>query len=168
MASRLRMSSWKWFLLTFLGGGIVFWIPDLVIPALDPSEQRGLVTIASPVVLILFYAAVLRLRRGQPSGPSTAIFAMCGMWLLAVWFTTLAQTVRGSGFKALRLPEDLAYLLLWSLLPWRIIEAVMLEGSAIALALGTVAMLYCHAAYEEHRWILPPSVWTRPNHANNN
>lgn len=34
------MSSWKWFLLSLFGGGIAFWIPDVVIPALDRNEQE--------------------------------------------------------------------------------------------------------------------------------
>jgi uncharacterized membrane protein len=59
----------------------------VVIPALDRNEQRGLVTFACPALLILFYVAVLRLRLAQRSGPSTAIFAVCGIWVLALSFT---------------------------------------------------------------------------------
>src|SRR5437667_8459460 len=91
------MSSWKWFLLSLFGGGIAFWIPDVVIPALDRNEQGVLVTFACPALLILFYVAVLRLRKAERSGPSTAIFAVCGMWLLALSFTLLAQEVRAHG-----------------------------------------------------------------------
>jgi hypothetical protein len=72
------MSSWKWFWLSLLGGGVAFWMPDVVIPALDPNEQGVAVTVLCPIVLILFYAAVLRLRRAERSGPSTAIFAIIG------------------------------------------------------------------------------------------
>ena len=70
------MSSWKWFLLSLFGGGIAFWIPDVVIPAFDRNEQGYAVTAACPIVLILFYVAALRLRKGEPSGPSTAVFAI--------------------------------------------------------------------------------------------
>lgn len=41
----LRSSSWKRFLLNFLGGGMAFWISDSVIPALDRSEQGYAVTV---------------------------------------------------------------------------------------------------------------------------
>jgi hypothetical protein len=73
------MSSWKWLLLSFFGGAVAFWISDLIIPAWDGNEQRGAVTIACPIVLMLFYAVVLRLRKAEQSGPSTATFAIGGM-----------------------------------------------------------------------------------------
>ena len=152
------MSSWKWFWLSFLGGGSAFWIPDVVIPALDRNEQRGLVTIACPVVLILFYIAVLRLRKEERSGPSTAIFAICGMWLLAISFTLLAQEVRapGGGYRW----GDFGYVLVSSFLPMRIVEFVTLEGSIIALWIGTITMVICHLAFERTRWIVPPRLWS--------
>src|SRR6266571_7823084 len=125
------MSSWRWVLLSFFGGGIAFWIPDIQIPALDRKEQGYAVTAACPIVLILFYGAVLRLRKGERSGPSTAIFAVCGIWVLALWFTFLAQRVRGGegpGFGW----DDFGYLLVSSFLPLRIVFFVTLEGSIIA------------------------------------
>ena len=152
------MSSWKWFLLSLFGGGIAFWIPDVIIPALDRSEQRGLVTFACPALLILFYAAVLRLRKAERSGPSTAIFAICGIWVLALSFTLLAQEVRARGGMGFTWGE-FGYLLVSSFLPIRIVEFVTLEGSIIALWLGTVAMVICHVAFERTRWIVPPSLW---------
>ena len=60
----------------FFGGGIAFWIPNTLIPALNLKEQEYAVTAVRPIVLSLFYVAVLRLRKGERSGPSTAIFAM--------------------------------------------------------------------------------------------
>jgi hypothetical protein len=151
------MSSWKWFLLSLFGGGIAFWIPDVVIPALDRNEQGVLVTFACPALLILFYVAVLRLRKAERSGPSTAIFAVCGMWLLALSFTLLAQEVRahGGGYTW----GDFGYVLVSSFLPMRIVKFVTLEGSIVALCIGTIAMVICHVAFERTRWIVPPSLW---------
>jgi hypothetical protein len=151
------MSSWKWFLPSLFGGGIAFWIPDVVIPALDRNEQGVLVTFACPALLILFYVAVLRLRKAERSGPSTAIFAICGMWLLAISFTLLAQEVRarGGGYTW----GDLGYVLVSSFLPMRIVEFVTLEGSIVALCIGTIAMVICHVVFERTRWIVPPSLW---------
>ena len=151
------MSSWKWFLLSLFGGGIAFWIPDVVIPALDRNEQGVLVTFACPALLILFYVAVLRLRKAERSGPSTAIFAVCGMWLLAISFTLLAQEVRarGGGYTW----GDFGYVLVSSFLPMRIVEFVTLEGSIVALFIGTIAMVICHVVFERTRWIVPPSLW---------
>ena len=131
-------------MLSFLGGGIAFWIPNTVIPALNLKEQRYAVTAVCPILLILFYVAVLRFRKGERSGPSTAIFAMFGTWVLALSLFLLAQSVHrgeGPGFGL------------------EIVLLVMLGGSIIALWLGTVAMVVCHAAFERTRWIIPPNLW---------
>lgn len=162
------MSSWRWFWLSFLGGGIAFWIPDVVIPAFNRNEQGVAVTFACPIVLILFYAAALRLRRAEPSGPSTAIFAICGMWLLALSFAMLAQTVRGNGFSGGGWTwGDFGYLLVSSFVPWRVFEMVTLEGSVIALMAGTMFMITCHLLFESTRWIVPPRLWAalKPHHS---
>lgn len=151
------MSTWKWFLVSFFGGGIAFWISDLIIPALDRNEQGYAVTAACPIVLILFYLAVLRFRKGEDSGPSTAVFAICGMWVLALSFTMLAQEIRapGGGWTW----GDFGYLLVSSFLPTRIALYVGFEGSLLALGIGTVAMVLCHLAFERNRWIVPRSLW---------
>lgn len=152
------MSSWKWFLVSFFGAGIAFWISDIVIPAWDRKEQGYAVTAACPIVLILFYAVVLRLRKGEASGPSSAISSICGMWVLALSFILLAQRVRGGegpGFGW----GDFGYLLVSSFIPTRIILFVTLEGSIFALWLGTAAMVICHLVFERTRWILPPGIW---------
>jgi hypothetical protein len=154
------MSSWKSLLLSFFGGGIAFWISDVIIPALDRNEQGYAVTAACPIVLILFYVAVLRLRKADRSGPPSAIFAICGMWVSALSFTMLAQTVRGNGFSGGHWTwGDFGYLLVSSFLPMRIVEFVTLEGSIIALSIGTVAMLICHIAFERTRWFVPPNLF---------
>ena len=153
------MSSWKWFLLSLFGCGIAFWIPDIVIPALDRNEQGGLVTFACPALLILFYMAVLRLRKTERSGPSTATFAICGVWMLALSFIMLAQWIRSEGGLGEFSRGNFGYLLISSFLPWRIIEFVSLEGSIFALWIGTAAMIICHFKFEGNRWIVPPSVW---------
>ena len=146
------MSSWRCFLLSFLGGGIAFWIPSTLIPALNLKEQGYAVTAMCPIVLILFYVAVLRLRKGERSGPSTAMFAMFGTWVLALSFFLLAQRVRGGE---------------WPGFGWEIVLLVMLGGSIIALWLETVAMVICHLAFERTRWIVPPGLWAalKPRHS---
>lgn len=80
------------------------------------------------------------------------------MWVLAIPFTLLAQTVRshgGIGFGW----DEIGYVLVSSFLPTRILELTTLEGSVIALWAGTVAMIVCHVAFERARWIVPPSLW---------
>ena len=146
------MSSSRYFLLSFLGGGIAFWIPNTLIPALNLKEQGYAVTAMCPIVLSLFYVGVLRLRKGQRSGPSTAIFAMFGTWVLALSFILLAQGVRRG--------EEPGF-------GWEIVLLVMLGGSIIALCIETVAMVICHLAFERTRWIVPPSLWAalKPRHS---
>jgi hypothetical protein len=153
------MSPSKWFWLSFLGGAVAFWIPDVIIPVLDRNEQELAVTIACPTLLILFYAAVLHFRKLKRFGPSTAIFAVFGMWILALSFTMLAQTIRGNGFRGEWTWGDFGYLIVSSFLPTRVIEFATLEGSIIALLIGTVAMIICHFKFEGTRWIVPPDVW---------
>jgi hypothetical protein len=143
-------------LISFFGGGIAFWILDIIIPALDRTEQGGAVTIACPALLILFYLAVLRLRKRARSGPSTAIFAICGMWVLALSFTLLAQEVRAPGAPFTW--GDAGYLLISSFLPTRVAVFVALEGSIFALWIGTIAMVICHLRLEIDRWIVPPNL----------
>jgi hypothetical protein len=158
------MSSLRWLLLSFFRGGIAFWLPGIVIPALARKEQGYAVTVACPIVLILFYVVVLRRRKEDRSGPSTAIFAICGMWMLARKFVTLAQTIRGNGFSGGAWTRgDLGYLLVSSFLPARVVELVTLEGSIIALWLGTFALIICHLAFERGRWIVSPMLWPAAN-----
>lgn len=145
----------KWLLLSFLGDGIAFWISDLVVPALNRQERGYVVTAACPTVLILFYLTVLRLRTKERGGPSTAIFAIYGVWILALSFILLAQRIRGGPGPGLT-RADFGYLLVSSFLPWRIALFVTLEGSIIALWLGTAAMLIGHLVFERSRWIIPP------------
>ncbi len=159
------MSSWKWFLLSFFGGGIAFWIPDLIIAALDRTDQGWAVTIACPIVLILFYSLLLRIRKGDRTGPSTAIFAILGMWVLALSFTMLAQEIRSEQGLGEFTWGDLGFLVVSSFLPTRTFLFVGLEGSLIALLVSTVTMVICHFAFEIDRWIVPPSLWGGLHHS---
>ena len=156
------MSSLKWFLLSFFGGGTAFWISDVVVNALDPNQQGYAVTVLCPMSLILFYVGMLRIRRKGQSGPSTAIFVICGVWTLAIFFMMLAQTNRGSGFRSAFEgagdPGFIAYLLESSFIPTRVFLFAAMEGSVIALLLGTLAMLLCHIKFESTRWIIPPGL----------
>lgn len=125
------------------GGGIVFWIPDLVIPALDRTEQGGAVTFACPALLALFYVILRRLRKPERLGPSVAIFAICGMWILALSFSLLAQWIRSEQGLGRFSWGDFGYLLVSSFMPNRIVYFVTLEGGIVALLIGTAVMIFC-------------------------
>jgi hypothetical protein len=128
------------------------------------SRQRGAVTIACPVVLLLFYAVLIRIRRTERTGPSTAIFAILGMWILALPFTTLAQWVRSKEGLGMEW-GDVGYVFISSFLPTRVAELVTLEGSIFALWIATVAMVICHLTLEIDRRIVPPSLWAAIRHS---
>jgi hypothetical protein len=100
----------------------------------------------------------MRLRKGALSGPSTAVFAICGMWVLAPSFTLMAQWVRSQEGLGEFTWGDVGYLLLSSFLPTHIFLAAALEGSFFALLIGTISMVACHLLYERTRWIIPPRL----------
>jgi hypothetical protein len=143
MPSRLPLPSWRWFFLSFFGGGIVFWIPHLVIPALDRTEGGGAVTFACPALLVLFYLILRRLKKPERLGPSIAIFALCGIWVFALSFTLMAQWIRSEQGLGPFSWGDIGYLVVSSFMPNRIFELVSLEGSIFALLIGTAAMIFC-------------------------
>ena len=80
------------------------------------------------------------------------------MWILALWFTLLAQEMRAHGGIGFTWGE-VGYVLVSSFLPTRIMEFVALEGSIIALWAGTLLMVLCHLAFETERCIVPPATW---------
>jgi hypothetical protein len=151
------MSSWKSLLLSFFGGAIAFWSPYLIVEALYPNEQGYAMTLACSTLLILFYIFVLRLRKAERSGPSTAIFALCGIWILALLFLLLPLWVRPQNGIAFDW-RKLGYVLLSSFMPLRILQLVTFGGNLFAFMIGTLAMISCHAIFERPRWILPPSL----------
>src|SRR5438874_11481522 len=91
-----------------------FRIPDLVIPALNRTEGGGAVTFACPALLVVFYMILRRLRRPERLGPSVAIFAIGGMWVLALSFTLLAQWIRSEEGLGRFTWGDIGYLLVSS------------------------------------------------------
>jgi len=64
------------------------------------------------------------------------------MWVLALTFTELAQDIRSESFSGFSW-GDLGFLVVSSFMPNRIVELVALEGSIVALVIGTVAMIVC-------------------------
>ena len=157
------MSSSKWWWINFLAGATAFWVPDLVVTPLFPGSNtpgiEAVLTCVCPGGFTLFYALVLRGRRTERGGPSTAIFSLLGIWVLAQIFMMLAQTIRGSGFRAFVWNWSvISYFLLSTLIPTRTFEFSMLEGSAGGLILGTLAAIIFHYRFERDRWIIPPGV----------
>jgi hypothetical protein len=104
------------------------------------------------------YQETFRLSPGFP------LFAMCGIWILALSFTLLAQRIRGGSGGEFGL-GDFGYIFVSSFVPTRIIEFLALEGSVLALAIGTAAMIVCQIKFERNRWIIPPGVWAVVRHA---
>lgn len=157
------MSSWKWFLVSFLGGAAAFWAPDMLLKALylgpnTPTTDAAL-TVACPAAAVLFFAFVRRRRIPELGGPSTALFALVGFWLFALLFIMLARTFQGGGFRDAPFEWRLiGFFVTSSLIPTRTFFFSMLDGSAGGLILGTAAMIICYFRFERRRWIIPPAV----------
>lgn len=81
--------------------------------------------------------------------------------MLAIWFMMLAQSIRGSGLGGAFEGVDrgfLGYLVESSFIPTRIFIFAVMEGSVVALVIGTLSMLVCHFTFESTRWVIPPSI----------
>ncbi len=77
----------------------------------------------------------------------------------------LAQEIRSEQGLGEFTWGDLGFLVVSSFLPTRVFVLVTLEGSIVALLLGTVAMIVCHLLFEMERWIIPPSLWAVLRHS---
>jgi len=87
------------------------------------------------------------------------MFSLIGVWVLGPLFMMLGQAVRSGGILAEFYWRDTGKLVLVGFLPTWTFEWSALEGSRIALVLGTIAMIICHLIEERARWIIPPSLW---------
>jgi hypothetical protein len=142
-------------LLSFFAGAASFWIPDVVAFAVIPDRARWIaMTALCPAGALCFYAWLRRRRVGDDLGPSSALYQLLGIWMLAPWFMFLASRL-GPGTKMAMETGDYGFLLLASILPIWTPQASAEQGSGWALLLVTMALLVCHFRKESGRWLLP-------------
>jgi len=144
-------------LLSFFGGAASFWIPDVIVFNLCKS-QYGFVWMTGlcPIAGLGFYAWILRRRaRGIPSGPSSALLELLGIWVLAPWFMVLASKLQPG-------PHDTwpaamyGFVLLVMVFPPYTFFFSTANGSGYALILITLVLPFLHCRKELGQWIVPP------------
>jgi hypothetical protein len=143
-------------------GGAAFWLPNtfLVSRILDSTAVFATVTFACPLALLAAYTIVIWSRKGTVAGPSSALFALIGVWVTGPWLMALsAGLAEGDAVHKL---GSVGYgsLLLMTVFPPLTLYFSSMQGNVFALLLVTVLMPICHRFYEKGRWIIPPT-WKR-------
>lgn len=157
------MKDVRFVLLNVILGGAFFWAPVVLLLS-RPLESKGgfiMVTFTCPLALVGFYSVALSRRRGRSGGPSSALFALLGVWVIGPWFMALAGTLAGG--PGLHNVTDYIPLLLMSVCPPLTLYLSFMQGNAFALILATILMLVCHRVFERGRWLIPPG-WKRRLH----
>jgi hypothetical protein len=116
-------------------------------------------SIACPLLLLTIYGvAVWHRNKGEHAGPSLALFALIGIWLIGPWLMAAAGKLAGGpGFHK---PSDYLPFLWMSLCPPLTLYLSAMQGSVLALIVATILMPLCHRWFEKGRWIVPPD-WKR-------
>ena len=146
--------------ISFFCGAMSFWLPDVALfVAFDRSDSAWRwvsMTIACPTMALLFYRWIFR-RRAGTDGPSSALYQLLGIWMLAPWFMTAAPFLAPGSRPGLTIGE-LKFLVLITLFPIWTLPASAMQGSGYGLVLITIALLIFHIRNESHRWLIPPPL----------
>jgi len=146
-------------LASVLIGGISFWTPNvLLFPRMKSMNTFfAVITFACPLALLVVYGVATWYRKQQEvndGGPSSALFALIGIWLTGPWLMGFAGTLAGGpGFHEL---SDYTPFLWMSLCPPLTLYFSAMQGNVLALILVTVLMPVCHHLFEKEHWIIPP------------
>jgi hypothetical protein len=155
-----RMTSVRAAMISFFGGALSFWLPDVALfIAFDRSGYRWVwvwMTIACPTTALLFYWWLLRGRSGTV-GPSSALYQFLGIWMLAPWFMILASFL-ANGFRADLPIGELPFLVFTTFIPVWTVPASAMQGSGFGLALITIPLPLLHVRNESDRWLIPPRL----------
>lgn len=153
-------------LASVLISGITFWTPNVFLLSRMKSMSSFFVeiTFACPLALLVVYGVATWYRKkheGNHDGPSLALFALIGVWLIGPWLMGLAGTLAGGpGFHKI---SDYIPLLWMSLCPPLTFYFSSMQGNVLALILVTVLMPVCHHRFEKGHWLIPPG-WKRRIH----
>lgn len=151
------MKSGLFAIASLIVGGLAFWIPEIVLLHSITSESAWLpASFVGPTVLLALYLVAVRCRRNISAGPSSALFAIAGVWATAPWLMLVGASVQTPGmFHNMRF-IDYAYLCLMSIFPPLTLWTSAMDGSAYGLILVTILMPICHVLLEKQRWLIPP------------
>jgi hypothetical protein len=142
--------------ISFSCGALSFWLADvaLFVAFNSPDSRWPWMTIACPTMALLFYRGIFRRRKGDAAGPSSALYQLLGIWMLAPCFMTVAAFLAPGSRPALTIGE-LKFLVLATLFPIWTLPASAMQGSGYGLVLITIALLTFHIRNESHRWLIP-------------
>jgi uncharacterized membrane protein len=146
-------------LASLIVGGLAFWISEVIVLHLVVSESAWLpASLVGPMILVAFYFVTARQRRKNSVGPSSALFAIVGVWSTAPWLMLLSASLQTPGMLKHMRFIDYAYLCLMSICPALTLWTAAMDGTAYGLILVTITMPICHSMLEKERWLIPPSA----------
>lgn len=95
------MNRIAWVLVYALAGGVIFWLPDIVIHAVRQKNFSGLdiliLTFILPLLTIVGFAVLWNLRRGMDSRAFIALSMLLGIWVLGPLFMAIGWNFMGGG-----------------------------------------------------------------------
>jgi hypothetical protein len=149
----------KWCYITLLLAPVVFWLPVLLwhllyLGSYVPELEYA---VLCPLALFTFYAVVIRKRKLERGGPSTAIYSLLGIWLLGLPLNLLPLAIRDGllGFPSESRWALIRYIAVSTVIPTRLFFFSILNGSAGGLVVATLTMIFCHFSLEQRRWVNP-------------
>ena len=151
---RIRGLMWRYLFL----GGVCFWLPDVAYHCVAKSEDTllaiGLLTLGMPLAVVFAWLAARGRRQNEIQ--SISLSMMLGVWLLGPTMIMLGLTCLGAGFRSGSLIANLAWLLLFTLVPFYLLIMAGLDFTILGLLLGTFVLLMLDRVYEKGRPLLPP------------
>ncbi len=149
-------------LTSLITGGLAFWIPENILLRRVTSGSAWLpASFVGPIVLLSVYLLIVRYRRSKGVGPSSALFAIVGVWSTAPWLMLLGASLQTPKiFQSMRF-VDYAYLCLMSVCPPLTLWTSAMDGTAYGLIFATIMMPVCHLLLEKERWLIPPGARRR-------
>lgn len=138
-------------------GAVAFWLPDILLSAYRANSLLLFTVVPTFGFLAVYHIA--KDLRPSTSKPSTAIFMMIGVWLLASTAMMISASFSKGGF-AQGIVDTLGVVVLGLIPPYTLIMTAY-DGSLLALLITTCLAVGAHFLFELDHWIVPPSLRTR-------
>jgi hypothetical protein len=146
-------------------GAASFWLPNMVLVGriLESSSAFTTVTLACPLALLAVYGIAIWWRKGTVAGPSSALFALAGVWVAGPWMMVLSTGLSEGAVAHKFGITGYGVLFLMTICPPLTLYFSAMQGNVFALILATVLMPVCHRLFEKGRWVIPPA-WKQRIH----